>query len=762
MKKENLFVFQGNIKPVKDVKGEILKRSKDYFIQTVSSAKADKYFEKGWSLVKNLKSGVRIKKNKSEVELYIDSVWVTFARLGFEYISNNILFNGVFSDIDDRVKFDIIAYDSESVILIKIISTDKEKTISGFKEEIEIIGNNKGKIIGATRNAIGNKLKLKIILVTKNFVISSPDKEGLKKYDISHFNEDSISYYNELRKHLGTAARYQLLGGLFPGLTIPELDNKIPAIKGEMGGHTYFSFSIEPEKLLKLGYVLHRTNANVEMMPTYQRLIKKSRLNAINDFIEEGGFFPNSLIINIDSNNRELTFDKSSLQEESSISKIGILHLPKTYQSIFIIDGQHRLYGYSNSEYRYKNTVPVVAFVGLDRREQVKLFMDINQNQKAVPRSLKNDLDATLLWDSEIPSERIKALKLAIAIKLGEDPDSPLFNRVMLGENTKTLTRCVSTESIKLGLDRSNFFPAYNKYITKQVGSFYIENNNKTQEILFPFLVGCFNFFKQELQADWDLGDGEDGYLTTNGGIESLIRLFGDIVKHLTETKKTSPLTDSIEAILKQCYPYLKVIIDHFYKMDSEQRKWLKTLYGAAGRGKYWRTLQELVHKAHPEFNPEGLEKYLKDEEKAFNAESTQIVKDIENCLKHEVKKSLMEHYKENWIKLGVPKKVYLDASTMADTKNFDVLNKEDEVEPWDCLYLIDYQKIMLHKSNWSDLFNIKYTRPGEEKSTKERKLKWIETLNEIRNKTSHSRQVKEEEYNFLCELRDWLLGEDA
>ena len=25
-----------------------------------------------------------------------------------------------------------------------------------------------------------------------------------------------------------------------------------------MGGHTYYSFSIEPEKLLKIGYVLHK------------------------------------------------------------------------------------------------------------------------------------------------------------------------------------------------------------------------------------------------------------------------------------------------------------------------------------------------------------------------------------------------------------------------------------------------------------------------------------------------------------------------
>ena len=53
-----------------------------------------------------------------------------------------------------------------------------------------------------------------------------------------------------------------------------------------MGGYTYYAFSIQPEILLKIGYVLHRSEANEGMMPTYQRIIKKSRLKSVHDFIE--------------------------------------------------------------------------------------------------------------------------------------------------------------------------------------------------------------------------------------------------------------------------------------------------------------------------------------------------------------------------------------------------------------------------------------------------------------------------------------------
>ncbi|WP_303066832.1 DGQHR domain-containing protein [Alistipes indistinctus] len=169
-----------------------------------------------------------------------------------------------------------------------------------------------------------------------------------------------------------------------------------------MGGHTYYSFSIEPEKLLKIGYVLHRNKANKKMMPTYQRLlIKKTRLKAIQEFVEDGGFFPNSIIININADGRSLKFDQAANQEDNHISRIGILHLPKKYRSAYIIDGQHRLYGYADSEYKSKNCIPVVAFVNLDRKEQVQLFMQINENQKPVPKNLRNTLNSDLLWNSD-------------------------------------------------------------------------------------------------------------------------------------------------------------------------------------------------------------------------------------------------------------------------------------------------------------------------------------------------------------------------
>jgi len=133
-----------------------------------------------------------------------------------------------------------------------------------------------------------------------------------------------------------------------------------------MGENTYYLFSIEHEKLLKVGYVLHRNKANINMNPTYQRIIKRSRIKSVHEFIDnKKGYFPNSIIIiiiiiSVDSD-KDLVFDRANTQVKSSISNIGILHLPKKYRSAYIIDGQHRLYGYANSEYKSKNSIPVVV-----------------------------------------------------------------------------------------------------------------------------------------------------------------------------------------------------------------------------------------------------------------------------------------------------------------------------------------------------------------------------------------------------------------
>jgi len=216
-------------------------------------------------------------------------------------------------------------------------------------------------------------------------------------------DEDVVDYYLDLADHLGKAARFQLLGALFAGMKIPGLEPTVPAIEGRMGNHTYYSFAIEPERLLKMGYILHRNRANSNLMPTYQRLIKKTRLKRVSQFVESGGFFPNSIILNIESGRRRrLRFEP--VGKSHGVARLGVLHLPQTYRAAYVIDGQHRLYGYADSARAGTDLIPVVAFVDMPRAEQVRVFMQINENQQAVPKNLRNNRPAACLERRSISS----------------------------------------------------------------------------------------------------------------------------------------------------------------------------------------------------------------------------------------------------------------------------------------------------------------------------------------------------------------------
>lgn len=55
-------------------------------------------------------------------------------------------------------------------------------------------------------------------------------------------------------------------------------------------------------------------------------------------------------------------------QRDEDKLRFGWLHLPSTYKSAWIIDGQHRLYGFSDLDDKYlDSTLFVIAFERLDK-----------------------------------------------------------------------------------------------------------------------------------------------------------------------------------------------------------------------------------------------------------------------------------------------------------------------------------------------------------------------------------------------------------
>ena len=718
--------------------------------------------EEGWEYVKDYSDPkfVKVRREKPYDEQFEDRVWLLFYQMGFLHMNKDRNFKMTydFQNPNFTQQIDVFAADEETVLIVECKSADKTKD-GTFKKEIEALH---GQMDGLRKTALKQfpGRKVKFIWAVHNYIMSPKDIQRMEEWGIIFFSDSTIDYYCELVRHLGTCARFQLLGNLLANTEIKNMQNKIPAIKGRMGGHEYYEFSIEPEKLLKIGYVLHRSEANKNMMPTYQRIIKKKRLKEVQNFINNGGYFPNSLIISIDTKGKGIQFDQSLTKVDGALSKLGILHLPKRYHSAYIIDGQHRLYGYSDTDYSKTNTIPVVAFIDLDRTEQLKLFMDINENQKAVSKTLRVTLNSDMLWDSSDYNARREALRSMIAQKCGEEPTSALLGRIVIGEDEKNSTKCITIEAIQQALKKSHFLSVYGKNnVIISDGSFDVGDNQATVDLLYPFLEACFRLIKTNCEAEW--AAGEQGILTINRGIQAVIRVIDDIVIQLLEQKKIVPKSQNIDEIVDEVEYYLEPLMSYINTIDDPARKELKGFLGGGADNKFWRSFEKVISEKRDDFNPEGLREFIENETKQYNSESREYLSYIEERVKEMVADALNSYYGDKWLIKGLPKTIYKNAEKMASDRNYDLLsNDEDgEIEAWDCVTLSDCKEIVTYSHNWSEIFEPIMTRPEDKNlSTKDQKTEWMAVMNKEINKMSkQTYSVPKVTFEMISEVYEWL-----
>ena len=227
-------------------------------------------------------------------------------------------------------------------------------------------------------------------------------KEISNENNIFFWRGPDLDSYKNLAEILGEAAKYQIYALLFGNKKNSEVGNiSVPAMKGGKGENKFYCFLIQPEKLFKIAYVNRREKSNPrDTKNTYQRMVDKKRIESIGKFIDEGNSFPNNIILSFDKNKNPI-FERFKYEDNVGEIVYGLLKFPPYYGCAWVIDGQHRLYGYSKSKNASKHTVPVIAFESLSIKKQANLFVDINQEQKPVTKNLLWDLYPDIYYDSE-------------------------------------------------------------------------------------------------------------------------------------------------------------------------------------------------------------------------------------------------------------------------------------------------------------------------------------------------------------------------
>ena len=449
-----------NVFPTSELKRFSRFQKNAFYEKSVSTNDLDIELKSGWKVKKHKKRNSIIVKEKSKADQLESRVWTMLYKMGFSYMSGK---GGCFLQINPndeqspKTQIDVVAIDDEVGLSIECKSVIIEKRLTSFQDVISKHSNIRQKFSSSVSDQfkIETKCKRKIssIIFTWDIHVTENDKKRANEFNVHLFDNNELQYYESLVEQIGPAARYQLFSDLFPGQHIPGLEIRIPALRTKIGKLTYYTFSIKPEYLLKIAYISHRTKGSKSDIDTYQRMVKKTRLKKIAAYISNNGIFPTNIVININRKNH-VRFDKAEKSGDDVGSLLGYITISATYGCAWVIDGQHRLLAYSGHKNANRDYLNVLAFEELPSKKQTDLFIDINNEQKSVKRTLLLELASNLEWDSNDPIEKVKAVITRVILKINEDSNSSLYNRIYTSDEKTTDTKCISLTSLHDALDK--------------------------------------------------------------------------------------------------------------------------------------------------------------------------------------------------------------------------------------------------------------------------------------------------------------------
>jgi DGQHR domain-containing protein len=741
------------------IKREAVRRRKPFDEKSVPAETIPDHEAEGWQVDRKLKRVTKVKREKEIDERLENRFWMLLFKLGYPEISDGRNFTVLIERRGAeplRKQIDVFGKDDETVVVAECKASAK-LTKRTLQKDIEEFANLKGPISNAVRKHYGSDVKLKIIwlFVTENIIWSAPDKQRALGENIRVITERELRYYAQVAEHLGKAARYQFLAEFLKDQEIPELGGKtVPAIKGKLGGKTFYCFVTTPRDLLKISFVNHRSLNDPEGAPTYQRLVSRSRLRDIGEFIKAGGYFPNNLLINF---SRPVSFDKIVRDENAGVT-FGQLYLPDRYRSAWIIDGQHRLYGFSPIDDKYLDqNVIVVAFEMLPKTEEASLFVTINHEQKSVPKHLLDDLEGELKWGSAIPSERIGAISARLINCLNADVGEPFYNRITQQGMPSTNKTCLTIPALKEALRRSGLLGrALLNNSNYDLGAFCGRTDGESLDRARSAMNEYFGLIRDANLTEWE--NGRDGYLCTNVAIQAYIMLLGSLVKYWEANTASDAREMAVEDMMMEIEEYLKPLAEFLKSSNAAQIKAaFQVPFGSGGPPEYYYRLCKMIKAEYSDFQPEGLEEWEEEQ-------SEERIQDADVKLKTIV--SEMRKYIFDVFRVVHGEKFYWDRGVTDNAVKAEAYRRSLEYDVEERLPLetylevVEMKKIVENRQNWNyfkPAFSI--PEPGEKGVAKN--LKWMVRINELRRIPAHparERHYKVEDFQYIDFVHDELM----
>jgi len=480
-------------------------------------------------------------------------------------------------------------------------------------------------------------------------------------------------------------------------------------------------------------------NNSNDDLETYQRMVKPSRLKEIGQYLDEGGKFPTNIIINFKSDS-ELQFQP---RQKFGDTATGMLTLPGLFGCAWIIDGQHRLYGYAyaeRSEANEHSVVSVLAYENLPLKEEIRMFIDINTKQVKIRRGLVDEIVSGLNVDDQDHVNRLQALYANLALRLEKNPTSPLHKRINITGTEKTSYRCITSPSISDQSESANLLGKASRSTKSKPATFELgplaDPSGSSRAIIekaTATLSLYFGLFAHRLKPHWDLGDAKGGYLCTNNGLRPLIVLLAKVIDFIEQRENVRALNMGAAEIVERVQPYMEPLIEFFGTADPFM------IAAFRNRGSSLKTVDDncyqmmtIISQSISHFTTRDLEDFKGNRDAKGTQEAKLLIAEVNAIIFENVVATLQDAYgsdEKDWWMRGVPPAI----RKKCDNK-FNLTDGSSE--RWRQLSFENYPDIILWPDNW-ELFKDTYNFDGRRKRTDA--VSWIDRINKAKAITDHA-----------------------
>lgn len=715
---------------------EFKQRNRDYDEQSVTPGAIQDYEPQGWSVARELKTKFKLRKPRTDDHNLENRFWCCMYRLGYPELNAGRNFKIPTAENVEK-QIDVFAKDAETVVIAECKTAEAYKKKS-LQKDLGEFDSNKRLIASALRNHYGRNFKPKIIwlFVLSNVVVTQQDLVRARELKIHLLSDRELTYFEEIAKALGPAARQQFKAEYLAGQDIPALDNvSVPAVKTKLNNKPVYVFSSKASDISRIGFVNHRDLRDPNSAPTYQRLVNPNRLKKVAEFLKGGGYFPNSILINFQFRPR---FDLALASNDKDI-QFGHLYLPKKYKSVKIIDGQHRLYGCAllDEEDRDPNLF-FVAFDGISGTEEANLFATINKEQQKVQKRLLDELDGELKWDSEVVSERVQAICSRAIDLLNAAYGNPFEDKVVSPGINASEDRPLTLPEIRKAIISANLVWRITNKDTWAPGPFCCVkkgqiDNKATLDRLMDGLTWYFNEIRSFERDRWERGKA--GRICNNFGVPGYVRLLSEIIRHVEKTDGISATDLALKDLQKAISPFLEPVRKFVQDATGEEfEAQFNVKLGSGGVKQYYFALSKITNASLPEFKPTGFEQWLSELNKEQQAHADRTAKWIQDVVHKHVVEMLKSEYGEKFFDEGISNK---EIQMNAHKKRLDD-DSTTRGGPERYLDFLDLRKIVEQKENWP-LFEKIFSIPlPKQKKGLAKYVLWFDDVNRIRRVSAH------------------------